>query len=92
MSGGTAVEVAALYRHTVRRDLVADHRMSVALQGMLARSVGARMALWATGLVPWTRRNFARWLFEDYPRALLATPRRWRRGSLSAPGAYAGDG
>jgi flavin-dependent dehydrogenase len=92
MSGGTAVEVAALYRHTVRRDLVADHRMSVALQGMLARSVGARMALWATGLVPWTRKNFARWLFEDYPRALLATPRRWRRGSLSAPGAYAGDG
>jgi hypothetical protein len=48
------------------------------------------MALWTTGLMPWTRRNFARWLFEDYPRALLATPRRWKRGSLSAPGAYLG--
>ena len=89
LSGRTAVEVATLYRRTVRQELLADHRMSVALQGMLARPTGARMALWVTGLAPWTRRNFARWLFEDYPRALLATPRRWRRGSLSAPGAYA---
>ena len=89
LSGGTAVEVATLYRRTVRQELLADHRMSVALQGMLAWPTGARMALWVTGLAPWTRRNFARWLFEDYPRALLATPRRWRRGSLSAPGAYA---
>ena len=88
-AGGTAAEVASTYARSVRRDLVADHTMSVALQGMLASPAGARMALWATALVPWTRRNFARWLFEDYPRALLATPRRWKRGSLSAPGAYA---
>ena len=90
-AGGTAAEVASTYARSVRRDLVADHTMSVALQGMLASPAGARMALWATALVPWTRRNFARWLFEDYPRALLATPRRWKRGSLSAPGAYAGS-
>ena len=90
-AGGTADEVASTYARSVRRDLVADHTMSVALQGMLASPAGARMALWATALVPWTRRNFARWLFEDYPRALLATPRRWKRGSLSAPGAYAGS-
>ncbi len=90
-AGGTAAEVASIYARSVRRDLVADHTMSVALQGMLASPAGARMALWATALVPWTRRNFARWLFEDYPRALLATPRRWKRGSLSAPGAYAGS-
>ena len=91
LAGGTAAEVASTYARSVRRDLVADHTMSVALQGMLASPAGARMALWATALVPWTRRNFARWLFEDYPRALLATPRRWKRGSLSAPGAYAGS-
>jgi geranylgeranyl reductase family protein len=91
LAGGTAAEVASIYARSVRRDLVADHTMSVALQGMLASPAGARMALWATALVPWTRRNFARWLFEDYPRALLATPRRWKRGSLSAPGAYAGS-
>lgn len=91
LAGGTAAEVASTYARSVRRDLVADHTMSVALQGMLASPAGARMALWATALVPWTRRNFARWLFEDYPRALLATPRRWKRGSLSAAGAYAGS-
>ena len=90
-AGGTAAEVASTYARSVRRELVADHTMSVALQGMLASPAGARMALWATALVPCTRRNFARWLFEDYPRALLATPRRWKRGSLSAPGAYAGS-
>ena len=88
VSGPTVAEVAAGYRRAVRRELVADHRMSVALQRMLARPAGARTALWAAGRLPWTRRNFARWLFEDYPRALLATPRRWGRGSLSAPGAY----
>ena len=37
---------------------------------------------------PWTRRNFARWMFEDYPRALVFTPDRWHRGAFSAPGAY----
>ena len=36
----------------------------------------------------WTRRNFARWLFEDYPRALVVTPRRWGRATWSRPGAY----
>ncbi len=32
--------------------------------------------------------NFARWLFEDYPRAVLVTPRRWRSHRLSGDGAY----
>jgi menaquinone-9 beta-reductase len=40
-------------------------------------------------LTPWTRRNFVRWMFEDSPRGLLFTPDRWRRGALSAPGAFA---
>ena len=35
---------------------------------------------------PWTRRNFARWLFEDYPRAVMVTPRRWRRRLFTGPG------
>ena len=39
------------------------------------------------GLSDWTRRNFGRWLFEDYPRAVLATPARWHRG---APGGSGG--
>ena len=30
-----------------------------------------------------------RWMFEDEPRALLATPRRWHRRILRRPGAFA---
>ena len=59
---------------------------------LLTRAVrhrkGVRIALWLCGLTPWTRRNFARWLFEDYPRALLFTPKRWHRQMFTGPGAY----
>jgi hypothetical protein len=40
-------------------------------------------------LTRWTRRNFARWMFEDYPRAVVLTPDRWQRGVFTRPGAYA---
>ena len=36
----------------------------------------------------WGRRNFARWMFEDEPRAVMLTPRRWHRRFLARPGAY----
>jgi hypothetical protein len=45
-------------------------------------------ALELAGANDWTRRNFARWLFEDYPRALIATPGRWRRGMFTGAGAF----
>ena len=50
---------------------------------------GARAGIRVAGLTPWTRRNFARWLFEDYPRAVVATPSRWHRGVFTGPGTYA---
>ena len=50
-----------------------------------ARSAGRDPA---ASLTPWTRRNFARWMFEDYPRALVLTPDRWRRGMFTTAGAY----
>ncbi len=88
LAGGSAAEVGTRYRRHVRRELLADHRMSVVLQRVLALPLGARTAVSAAGATAWTRRNFARWMFEDYPRAMLATPRRWRRGVLSRPGAH----
>ena len=36
----------------------------------------------------WGRRNFARWMFEDEPRAVLLTPSRWHRRLLRRSGAY----
>jgi geranylgeranyl reductase family protein len=76
------------YRKAVHRALVADHRMSLLLIRALRHRKGARAGVRIAGATRWTRGNFARWLFEDYPRAILLTPRRWRRGMLSGPGAY----
>ncbi|MGE4566362.1 MAG: hypothetical protein AAEB43_01765, partial [Acidimicrobiales bacterium] len=81
-------EIALAYQNTVRQHLAADHRMSIALQRLITSPMATRNLLGLVGSTAWTRRNFARWMFEDYPRALLATPRRWRPGAFSAPGAY----
>jgi geranylgeranyl reductase family protein len=80
--------VTARYRRAVRCALVADHRMSMLLIQAVRHRRGVRAGLRLAGATDWTRRNFARWLFEDYPRAVLATPRRWHRGMFSGPGAY----
>lgn len=85
---GPLGDAAAAYTHELRRELVADHRMSALLVRALRHRKGARAAVRVAGASPWTRRNFARWLFEDYPRSLVATPRRWHRGAMTGPGAY----
>jgi geranylgeranyl reductase family protein len=83
-----AGNVASNYRDAVDRALGSDLRFAALLQRVLANPWGARAALAAAAATPWTRRNFARWMFEDYPRALLFTPSRWRRGMFTPPGAY----
>jgi menaquinone-9 beta-reductase len=80
--------VTARYRRSVRRALVADHRMSTLLIRAVRHRKGVRAGLRLAGANDWTRRNFARWLFEDYPRAVLATPRRWHHGIFTGPGSY----
>jgi menaquinone-9 beta-reductase len=82
-----AAGAAAGYERAARAALVADHRMSMLLVRATRHRKGARAAIRVAATSDWTRRNFARWLFEDYPRALIATPRRWRRGMFSGPGA-----
>ena len=79
---------AASYRGSVARELVADHKMSLLLIRAVRHRKGARAALTVAGATPWTRRNFARWLFEDYPRSIISTPGRWRKGMFTGPGAY----
>jgi menaquinone-9 beta-reductase len=85
---GAPEAVAPQYRADVDRALGRDLWFATALQRILKSPLGARGAVRVAGLTPWTRRNFARWLFEDYPRALLLTPRRWHRRMLTEPGAY----
>ncbi len=83
-----AAVARALYEHRVANDLAPDQRMSRLLVRALRHRKGARTAVWLASLSPWTRRNFARWLFEDYPRAVLVTPGRWRRGVFTGAGAF----
>jgi geranylgeranyl reductase family protein len=80
---------AAHYERAVRSGIGMDNRLARWLsEHGLAHRKGARGAVRLAGVSDWTRRNFARWLFEDYPRALLATPHRWHRGMFTGPGAY----
>jgi flavin-dependent dehydrogenase len=88
LDGRDPADVRHRYDEAVQRSLAVDHRMAELLVRALQHRKGARFAVWLSGLTPWTRRNFARWLFEDYPRALVVTPRRWHRGMFSGPGAY----
>ena len=78
------------YERDIERHLFADHRMSKRLGTVLKHQRGARGAIRVVaGSGEWGRRNFARWLFEDEPRAIATSPRRWHRGFLARPGAYA---
>lgn len=88
VAGGSPATVRATYEQSVRRELVPDHKMSMLLVRALRHRKGARAAIRVAGLTPWTRRNFARWLFEDEPRAVMLTPHRWHRRFLRRDGAY----
>ncbi|MEQ1873321.1 MAG: geranylgeranyl reductase family protein [Ilumatobacteraceae bacterium] len=85
LAGGA---VAAMYEKSVRAHLLADHRMSKLLNSWLARAWIARGAVRVVGISGWTRRNFARWMFEDEPRAILLTPKRWHRKFLRRPAPF----
>ena len=88
-AGALEPQVArAHYEQAVRHHLLADHRMSAVLARWLAHERCARGAIRLVGVSEWTRRNFARWMFEDEPRAVLFTPSRWHRAMLRRPGAY----
>jgi geranylgeranyl reductase family protein len=88
IAAGDAAGSGRRYKEGVRRSLGRDLRFAAALQRVLRSRRGARGAVRAAGLTPWTRRNFARWMFEVYPRALLLTPDRWHRGMFAGTGAY----
>ena len=90
LNGGSTNAVTERYERSVRQELVADHRMSVRLGKILASQRGAETALTIVAKSGrWGRRNFARWMFEDEPRAIAVTPRRWHRSMFKRPGAYA---
>ena len=86
--GATPADVRARYSHSVDKTLLADHRMSRTLSFLMSSPMIARSVLALVNTNDWTRTNFARWMFEDEPRAVIFTPRRWHRKFLDRPGAY----
>ncbi|CAI8396382.1 MAG: Menaquinone reductase [Acidimicrobiales bacterium AG-410-I20] len=85
---GGVKEIATRYENSVASELNADHRMSLLLQKILSHKRSARYALNIATSTKWIRRNFVRWMFEDYPRALLFTPKRWEKGTFRRQGTY----
>jgi geranylgeranyl reductase family protein len=80
---------AQRYARIIAWGMALDDRLARRLSGVLSRPGGSDRALSIVDTSDWGRRNFARWMFEDYPRAALATPHRWHRHMFSRPGAYA---
>ena len=86
--GETPADVRAAYSHSLDKTLLADHRMASTLAFMMSSPVVARFVLALVNTNDWTRSHFTRWMFEDEPRAVIFTPRRWHRKFLKRPGAY----
>lgn len=86
--GGPPHSVAARYLANAQAEYALDHRLARGLSRILGRPRLAEIALGMVDASGWTRRQFARWMFEDYPRAAVATPRRWNRAMTDARGAY----
>jgi menaquinone-9 beta-reductase len=76
------------YAERMIHELGPDHSMAASLQKLMSNSSIAETAIRISGSSAWTRRNFARWLFEDYPRGIALTPSRWRWGLLNGSGAF----
>lgn len=84
----TPAGAAAAYEASTEDELAVDMRFAATLGNVLKTRVGAEWSLATAGMTKWTSRNFARWLFEDYPRAVLGTPKRWRRDLFTQHGAF----
>jgi geranylgeranyl reductase family protein len=79
---------AAAYRGALRHGMAVDDHVSELFSKVLTSARGARAWFDVANFNLGTRQQFSRWMFEDYPRAALITPWRWRRGMLHRPGAY----
>ncbi|MGH9071763.1 MAG: hypothetical protein ACRDX8_11505 [Acidimicrobiales bacterium] len=82
---------ATQYHRAVGSGMGLDNALASQLARALAHRKGARGAVRIAASSPWRATHFARWMFEDFPRALPATPWRWGRNALSQPGAFGGS-
>lgn len=83
------LHVAEAYRRTIATTLYRDHTIARICRRLFANAASADTVLRAVDFSPFARRNVARWLFEDYPRATVTSPRTWRDAVHPRPGAFA---
>jgi geranylgeranyl reductase family protein len=81
---------ATSYVRAVGASLFTEQRISRLARAALASQIGARGALRATAHGPRVARFVGRWLYEEFPRAALATPQAWPEALAPRPGPYAG--
>lgn len=89
--GGSTTDPSSVtdrYERELRVGMMRDHRLARGLSSVLSTRRGVEASVVVAGATVWTRNNFARWLFEDYPRASLVTPGRWHRRLFTSPGAF----
>jgi len=89
LAANSPAQAAATYKDETERELAVDMRFAATLGNVLGTEFGAEWSLKTAGMTNWTSRNFARWLFEDYQRAVLGTPGRWSKDMFTKPGAFA---
>jgi geranylgeranyl reductase family protein len=79
---------AKAYRRNVLGGLAVDDWVGNCLSRHLARTRHPSRWMTIATATPQIRRFFPRWMFEDYPRGLPLTPRRWRQGNFDSPPAF----
>ena len=89
--GPAAHDAGERYAAAVHEELDADHRTAAILNRVLSNQRLTEASIRTVGTSSWARRHFGRWLFEDSPRGLALTPKRWQRGVLSGPPAFADE-
>ena len=90
VGGAHAGAAAAHYEHAIASALAIDHDIAWRARALMSTPLGARAALRGTDLTAGLRRGVGRWLYEDYPRALLRQPWRWRPALTARPSPFRG--
>jgi geranylgeranyl reductase family protein len=83
---------ASAYERRIATGMAIDDRVALVVSAMLRVPRLSTSWMRLADHSERTRRHFARWMFEDYPRAALITPQRWSAGMLHRPGAFAPGG
>ena len=83
-------QVAAAYRQAIAASLAKDAHDRRASAGDCSLTRRAPVPYSASSTpAPFVRRNVARWLFEDYPRAVVTSPGAWQDAARLRPGTFA---